>query len=95
MSFWLEYWCAAYRSLLEEATAGARFLNFDAFCADPQTGLERVADFLEIEHKNAFLAQAERIHALSSHKIDGAVLDETVVDEAKALHSRLAALSIV
>ncbi len=70
-------------------------LNYDAFCADPRLGLERVANFIDVENKDAFLAQAERIHAPSSHEIDGALLDETLVEEAKALYSRLAAFSIV
>jgi hypothetical protein len=95
MGFWLEYWRAAYRSLLEEATDGVCFLNFDAFCADPRMGLERVAHFIKLEHKQAFLAAAERLHTPPSHKIDCALLDGTVIEEAKALHSRLAALSIV
>ena len=94
MDFWLAYWCAAYRSLLEEATERVRFLHYEAFCVDPQLGLERVADFINIEHKNAFLAQTARIHAPSSYEIDCA-FDETLGEEAKALHARLAALSIV
>lgn len=95
IGFWLEYWRAAYRSLIEEATERVCFLNYDAFCADPRSGLERVANFINVVNKNAFLAQAERIHVSSSYEIDCALLDETIAEEAKALHSRLAALSIV
>jgi hypothetical protein len=95
MGFWLEYWCAAYRSLPAEATERLRFVNYDALCADPRSGLERIAQFIQVEHTHAFLAQAARIHAPSSHKIDGSLLDEMVVEEAKALHAQLAALSIV
>ena len=72
-----------------------RFLNYDAFCADPLLGLERVANFIDVENNDRFLGQAERIHAPSFYEIDCASLDETVVEEAKALYSRLAALSIV
>jgi hypothetical protein len=95
LGFWLEYWCAAYRSLLSAATERAHFVNYDALCADPRSGLERVAHFIHVENKNALLAQAARIHAPSSHEIDGAMLDDTIVGEAKTLYSRLAALSIV
>jgi Sulfotransferase family len=95
MGFWLAYWCAAYRSLLAEATERVRFVNYDALCADPRSGLERVAQFIQVEHKHAFLAQAARIYVPSSHNIDGALLDDTMVEEAKTLHSHLAALSIV
>jgi hypothetical protein len=93
MGFWVEYWRAAYRSLLAEATERVRFLNYDALCADPRSGLEQVAQFIQVENKSAFLAQAARIHAPSSHEIDGALLDDTIVEEAQALHSQLAALS--
>jgi hypothetical protein len=95
IGFWLEYWRAAYQSLLKEVTERVRFLNYDAFCADPRSGLERVANFITVENKNALLAQAERLHTASSYAIDSASLDKTLVAEAKALHSRLVALSIV
>jgi hypothetical protein len=57
--------------------------------------LERIAHFIQVENTDAFLAQAARIHAPSSHDIGGALLDDTIVEEAKALHSHLAALSSV
>jgi hypothetical protein len=95
IGFWLEYWRAAYRSLLSEATERMHFLNYEALCADPRLGLERIANCINVGNKNAFLAQAERIHAPSSYDIDCALLDETLIEEAKVLHSRLAMLSIV
>jgi hypothetical protein len=95
MDFWLAYWRAAYRSLLAEATERVRFVNYDTLCADPQTGLERIAQFIQVENKHAFLAQAARLHAPSSHDIDGTLLDNTMVEEAKALHARLVTFSIV
>jgi hypothetical protein len=95
IDFWLEYWLAAYRLLVEEGGERVRFLNYDALCADPRLGLERVANFIDVENKNGFLGQAERIHAPSFYEIDCSSLGDTVVEEAKALYSRLAALSIV
>ena len=61
----------------------------------PRSGLERIINFINVENKNALFAQAERIHAPSAYEIDYALLDETIVEEAKALHSHLVALSIV
>lgn len=95
LGFWLEYWCAAYRSLMEVATDRVRFVNYDAFCADPRLGLERVAHFIHLAHTHAFLAQAERIHAPRSYDIDCTLLDEARLAEAKSLHARLAACSIM
>jgi hypothetical protein len=95
MGFWLEYWCATYRSLLAEAAERVRLLNYEAWCADPRLGLERIAQFIQVEPKHAFLAQAARIHAPSCHDIGGALLDDAIVEEANALHAQLAARSIV
>jgi hypothetical protein len=92
--FWLAYWLATYRSLLAEATERVCFVNYDALCVDPRSGLERLARFIQVENKKAFLTQAARIQAPSSHDIDCASLDEAMVEEAKALHAHLAALSI-
>jgi hypothetical protein len=94
LAFWLAYWLAAYRSLLAEATERVCFVNYDALCVDPWSGLGRLARFIQVENKKAFLTQAARIQAPSSHDIDRASLDEAMVEEAKALHAHLAALSI-
>ena len=95
IGFWLEYWCATYRSLIGEAAQRVALLNYDAFCAEPGRGLERITQFIEVGNKSAFLAQVQRIHAPSSHELEDDRLDETLVEEAKALYSRLAAFSIV
>jgi Sulfotransferase family len=95
MNFWVEYWLATYRSLIEETEERVRFLNYDGFCADPLLGLERVANFIDVENNDKFLGQAERIHAPSFYEIDCASLEGTIVEEAKAMYSRLAAFSIV
>lgn len=95
LGFWLEYWCAAYRSLLAEATDRVCLVDYDALCADPRSGLERLVQFIQVEPQHALLAQAARVRAPSPHDIDGAVFDDKVVAEAKALHAQLAALSLV
>lgn len=95
LGFWLEYWCAAYRSLRAAVSERVRLVNYDALCADPRSGLAQLAQFIEIDNQQAFVAQAARIHTSSSHDTDGAWLDDMLVDEAKALHAQLAALSIV
>ena len=95
LGFWLAYWLAAYQSLLAEATERVCFVDYDALCADPPSGLERLARFIQVEDEKALLTQAARIQAQSSHDIGRALLDEATVEEAKALHAHLAALSIV
>jgi hypothetical protein len=95
IGFWLEYWCAAYRSLLAEATECMLFVNFEALCAAPRAGLERIVSGIHAVNKNAFLAQSERIQTPSLHQIDCVLLDKTLVNQARAVHSHLRQASIV
>jgi Sulfotransferase family len=94
LGFWLAYWLAAYRSLLAEATERVCFVNYDALCVDPLSGLERLAQFTQVEDKNALLTQASRVHGPSPQDTDCASPDGVTVEEAKALHAHLAALSM-
>lgn len=95
LGFWLAYWLAAYRSLLAEASERLRFVDYDALCLDPRSGLERLAQFIQSDNKHAFPTQAPRIQAPSPHDIDYTSLDKALLEEAKALHAHLAALAVV
>lgn len=52
----LAYWCAAHRRVAGlGATMGDDFLwlDFDALCREPDAGLRRLADFLDVPHADA------------------------------------------
>ena len=41
--FWLRYWLAAYRHVLNDGVDNVVFVSFDALCANPQAAMRRVA----------------------------------------------------
>ncbi len=63
LSFWLAYWEAGYAYLARTASDRIRFSDFDVLCANPLPTLERIADYLCIEDRERFLAQAARLRA--------------------------------
>lgn len=42
--YWLDYWCAAFRTVLHQAGARVRFLSFDALCREPAVQAERLME---------------------------------------------------
>lgn len=51
----LKYWCIIHRRILDYgATIGSNFLflNYDDFCLNPEKGVNRLVEFLELDHKN-------------------------------------------
>lgn len=74
-AFWLAYWCAAYRHLLARQSERIRFSDFDALCSAPESGLQRIAEYLEVESPAQLVAQAPRLRAprraaVPMHEID-------------------------
>lgn len=44
IAYWLTYWCNCYEAVLESAGSAVTFIDYDALCAEPEAGLERLAD---------------------------------------------------
>jgi hypothetical protein len=69
LSFWLRYWCVTYEHLLKQQSERVRFCDFDALCSNPGATMERIGEFLQIENREAFVAQASRVHAPRHHSV--------------------------
>ena len=95
LDFWLRYWNAAHRHLLNETGNRVQLLSYDAFCADPVSGLERVGNFLEIGDRSSFCGQHSLIRAPKPHVVDRSALDTSILEEAQGLHERLMSRSLV
>lgn len=97
LDFWLTYWTAAYKHVVDAAgsAAGARllFVEFDALCAEPDAGLAGVADFLEIRNRTGFSSQSQRIHRPKPHAVSGETIAPDLLTEARNLHATLVALA--
>lgn len=49
LGFWLEYWTACYRFLLERHAAQVCFFDYGALCSDPELALNRLAKAAQLE----------------------------------------------
>ncbi|MDD3289036.1 MAG: sulfotransferase [Alphaproteobacteria bacterium] len=62
-NFWLSYWIAAFRHLLENKQKNMFFFSYEKCCADPKRELEKLADILMISQTEKLLSQAEKYRA--------------------------------
>ncbi len=70
LSFWLEYWVAAYQHLLTMDRALVHFLDYDRLCADPVPGLRRLAERIDCRDTDRLVASAKGIRPARTRSID-------------------------
>ncbi len=87
LSFWLEYWIAAYEHL--EKCGAASLLCYEELCTLPSTVLERLAELLQIDDRPALLKQSSRFRPPRPHSVDVDHNSEIMVKRAQELYHSL------
>jgi hypothetical protein len=94
LSFWLEYWIAAYEVALEQSGNRVRLISYDDLCADPQGRFPALASLLGLDDQGAWAEALEQLHPPSQRQVDSAGVDPPLIDRARALAEQLAGASI-
>ena len=89
LSFWLQYWCAAFELLLSQPCANVVFLSYDACCATPAATLRHLGERIGLNNKDNLTSKANRLRTPRRHAADTADVDRTLLDRALALHAEL------
>ncbi len=93
LAFWLLYWINTYRYLLDGRKDQVRFFSFDALCADPQSGLERLGEILEVKNRQLLMANVKRITTPRPHPVETHLITASLLDQADALYRELRTIS--
>lgn len=88
LEFWLKYWTAAYRFVLEHAGPTCRTLSYRALHQKPESTLRAVAELVDIPEAE-LVAQSDRLRAPRTHRVDSDEVSEAIVEEAVSVHERL------
>jgi hypothetical protein len=91
LAFWLEYWAAGYRHILDQSAVVTRFIDYDALCRNPQRGLQLVAAAIGCREPDALLATAERVHAARPKDVDVAAIPASILHEVGRVYDELKA----
>lgn len=95
LSSWVQYWIAAYRHICAAATDHVFLLSYERLCATPQDGLARLADVLDLQHRDALLSQAHSLRTPKPRAVDTQRMSNVVRDEAQAVFEQLKGISSV
>jgi len=87
LSFWLEYWVAAYEFVAKSDVV--TLLCFEDLCSNPIPALEQLAQALKIEDVAALVRQGSRFKTLPTHAVDIEPDSEVLLERAEELYSAL------
>ena len=90
LSFWLQYWCAAFEHLLSLPCANIVFISYDRCCATPATALRHLGERIGLDSAGTGLrSRADRFRAPRRYAADGADVDRALLDRALTLNAEL------
>lgn len=88
LNFWLSYWIAAYRHILEHK-AHLVLASYDALCRNPAAVLSRLAEAAGCMDKDALVSGSDAVHRPRSHAVRTASIDPSLIETAESLHRDL------
>ena len=89
VEFWLRYWCAAFESLLSaDLPPRVAFVNYDRLCSEPNRGLQRLSEQLELADLDVS-TEAERFRPSNSYEHQKQELPEELTERASTVQLEL------
>jgi hypothetical protein len=89
LAFWVEYWVAAYRYVLDKAGDSVRLLSFEQLTQDPQPTLRQLADDLQLAEPDKFVEQFTVVRSAPAHDVDDSDVPASVLAAANELNENL------
>jgi hypothetical protein len=88
LAFWVEYWIAAYRHVLEHAEDATVLLSYARLTEDPEPSLSRLAAALDLP-ADPLTSQADQLRPPRTHDVDTDALPAGLRTEANDWYARL------
>ncbi len=89
IGFWIEYWVAGYRHLLQKFDDNIRFLHYEGLCEHPERGLQALADTVDTRSASQLVSAAADIHAPRPRDVDTSGVPAEILRGAEDLHAEL------
>ena len=94
LPFWLRYWTASYRFVLEHAGTSAHLVSYRRLTDAPSQALSALSDALDLPG-DRLTAQADDLRAPRTHPVDDAAIPAALRREAEAVYDALDARAAV
>lgn len=89
LDFWLEYWVAAYRSVLSRLADRVHLLSYRALTRDPKASLEWLASVLELDDPSQLIDQSATLRVPREHEVETSAVRQDVLDMARELDAEM------
>jgi hypothetical protein len=88
LEFWVRYWIAAYRYVLEHAGPSTLLVSYARLTTEPERSLARLAEAIDIPESD-LVSRAGLLRPPRTHRVGQAQVPRSVLDAASAVHERL------
>jgi len=88
LTFWVQYWVAAYRYVFEHADDSTVLLSYARLTNEPESTLARLSDRLNIPD-DRLTAQADQVRAPRTHDVDRSEVPDALLRTAASLYEQL------
>lgn len=88
LSFWVQYWTAAYQFVLAHAGNSTVLVSYGRLTEEPESSLSRLARAVDLP-PNTLRSQADRLHPPRTHSVAKAELPSSLLREASETFERL------
>ena len=89
LGFWLEYWLATYRALLEGDKGGLRFFDFVDFCTHPESGLQKLGVLCDTKYPEVLQAKASSVRVPTSHAVASEQVPDSLLADVQEVYELL------
>ncbi len=88
LAFWVQYWLAAYRFILEHAGESSVLISYRRLVDEPASVLRRLEELLGVP-ENELASQADQLHPPRTHAVEKGELSDTLLEGASETYKRL------
>jgi hypothetical protein len=94
LTFWAQYWIAAYRFIVEHAVDSIKLISYAKLTEQPEATLGQLADLLGID-LGELVEQAEHVRPPRTHSVEKKSLPDSVRQEADEIYDQLNQLAVL
>ena len=88
LTFWIQYWVAAYRFVLEHAGDSSILISYKRLVEKPESALSQLEDLVEIP-EGKLKSQSDQLRPPRIHSLDREELPESLLQEASNIYKSL------
>ena len=89
LEFWIRYWIAAYRHVLEHADGRTGVVSYARLTGEPEAALGRLADAMGLPEASGLVSRADRLRPPRTHEVETGPVSDPVLREASELYGAL------